>query len=429
MASEPWLAALMHEVQLAIRQTTDSRSLWSLAGIAVRTGQRMGIHRDSISHNLSVFEAEIRRRVWWQIAFFDGRAAEVCGLGMNMKTLWDTKPPLNLNDSEMSPDMTELPPENERPTEVMFLMLRSTLGRIFREMKSNKKIFESNWLLAEGTEMCDSLENLLQQKFLRYCDPLVPLHLFIGLMGRSVLCSWRVMAQTRLSPEQRAALTQEEKDTLFHHSLKSIEYDNHGHATPSLQRFMWHVNAHFQWHVFIYLLTQLKSRVTGEEVDRAWEQVDKVFEHHPEMINDSKNPLHIAIGNLTIAAWENRKSYLHAHAISLPGGPPRFISMIYQQQKTRSESKSKSPIADITGYASVADQKSSAPSTVYSPQSGANVPEQTTNDTELPFLSDPMVIDLNPIVWSEWDDLLQSYELPAVDSSELWMLDQNKFSA
>jgi hypothetical protein len=52
---------------LSIRQFTDHDTHWVLCGIATKIGQRMGLHRESASASLLVLDAEIRRRLWWQI--------------------------------------------------------------------------------------------------------------------------------------------------------------------------------------------------------------------------------------------------------------------------------------------------------------------------------------------------------------------------
>ena len=56
---------------LAMREHHEAYSIWLLAGLAMRIGQRIGLHRESASREVSVFEAEMRRRLWWQIVIVD----------------------------------------------------------------------------------------------------------------------------------------------------------------------------------------------------------------------------------------------------------------------------------------------------------------------------------------------------------------------
>ena len=50
-----------------MRQNQNAHALWILTGVALRIGQRMGLHVDGATLGLPVFEAEMRRRIWWQI--------------------------------------------------------------------------------------------------------------------------------------------------------------------------------------------------------------------------------------------------------------------------------------------------------------------------------------------------------------------------
>ena len=63
---------------LAVRQYYDSRSLWVLSGIAVRIAQRMGLHKDAAGSELTPFQTEMRRRLWWQIFILDRTTVEWC---------------------------------------------------------------------------------------------------------------------------------------------------------------------------------------------------------------------------------------------------------------------------------------------------------------------------------------------------------------
>lgn len=49
---------------MANRAYTDPRAWWNFTGMAVRTGQRLGLHRDLQIAGLTPFEVEMRRRIW-----------------------------------------------------------------------------------------------------------------------------------------------------------------------------------------------------------------------------------------------------------------------------------------------------------------------------------------------------------------------------
>lgn len=52
---------------LAVRPQYDARTFWTLTGVALRIAQRLGLHRDGNEFGMRPFDAEMRRRLFWQI--------------------------------------------------------------------------------------------------------------------------------------------------------------------------------------------------------------------------------------------------------------------------------------------------------------------------------------------------------------------------
>lgn len=362
---------------LAARKHYDAHAFWILTGSAVRIGQRLGIHRDGSSHNLSPFDTEMRRRVWWQVVFLDGFAAKLCGAGFPAwLAKFDTKLPLNVSDSDLTPDMTEPPPERAGATEMLFCCIRYEVSQAIRKANSfgngghghghghghggeggrgghggghrgghrgghhggpsHTPPFSN--VIAEKDKTIDELEARLQDKYLQYCDPSIPLHLLSIYVAKSVICTMRLMAHhPRQYPDKGASMPQKERDMLFNESLKMLEYDGIGHSEKLVQRYLWHIHVHFQVDAFIYLLSELRQRERGELVDKAWRQVELAYEFRGEMLNDTKNSLYFALGNLVLKAWEKREESAGTSANSRNSPdqvtPPRFISILRSQRQ------------------------------------------------------------------------------------------------
>ena len=91
--------------QLCLRSHNDSRSTWTLLGLAVRIGQALELHSDSPSFSATPFEMEIRRRVWWQIIVLDGMHSEDRATGMILHPdMYDSKMPTIINDDLLHPE-------------------------------------------------------------------------------------------------------------------------------------------------------------------------------------------------------------------------------------------------------------------------------------------------------------------------------------
>lgn len=120
---------------LGLHRRHDSpRFVWMMFGLLTRMAQYLGLHRDG-SHlpHLSVYEVEMRRRVWWTMCLIDQKTAEDQGTHMNYASLdFDTKPPLNINDSDINPQTTAVPPERHGVTDMTFARVSVALTETHR---------------------------------------------------------------------------------------------------------------------------------------------------------------------------------------------------------------------------------------------------------------------------------------------------------
>jgi hypothetical protein len=90
----------------------------------------MGLHRESASAPLSVLDAEIRRRLWWEILTPEAQSSFLSGSGI--PTAVPSYRPsrlLNVNDSDLSPCMREPPVEQAAITEMLFCCIQYKMGR------------------------------------------------------------------------------------------------------------------------------------------------------------------------------------------------------------------------------------------------------------------------------------------------------------
>ena len=416
--------------------------------------QRLGIHKDGAQFNLPPFETEMRRRLWWQIIHIDVRASEVAGAGIMTVAIGDIKRPLNVNDEDMSPDMLSPPVEHEGPTEMCFVLLRCSIGRYFRYLfrpvgSPIEPGVEYEFAHPEKTmdQLMEEFEAYIQEKFLINADPLVPIQFFTSMVARAIMCSWKVMNALRKAAEAPSNMSQANRDLLFEEALKGIEYDNLGHTNKSTQRFMWHIASHFQWHSLISLLHELRARPSGELVERAWGQVAETYKNRPELMK-IKNPLHAAIGRLTMAAWRIREDYytrLHKAPIPTPAYIVALRQQLLAREGARDRSTTGSIISQDIGSGSDFVNMMSANTSV----SPATMPDNPPafkfdsfspsgmTDTGASFSTGPVSVariesDLsnedwfntplspnsesafNPgqMDWSMWGTLLQDYELP-----------------
>ena len=410
-----------------MRPRRDSGTLWTLTGTIIRIAQRAGLHRDGISLGVEPWSTEIRNRLWWQIVLLDGRTTELSGFGKSISApLYDAKMPLNINDSDLDPSMTSLPQERVGATEMMYCCICYEVGNFFRETRAHLA-FQVDWndintpqILAKRDAAIDELEQRLEDKFLRYCDPLIPLHQLCSILGRAAIATIRVMVHHPSQYKDKGvSLPQSERDMLFKYSLKILEYENMAHTTKRLRKYIWSIQNHFAWHPVICLLGELRRRKTGGDAEEAWAQIEELFAHRPEMLEVRSKPLHTVLGNLALKAWDARQQGLGRCERGQPlPNTPAFIKTI-QEQRARSmhnpshEQESRPAympdLPDTTGLRSLdgSDQGTKV-----------NVLGDPDNGT---FDNSGMIPDPSPMDWSQWDNLFfQNFDYqPDTDDAEL----------
>ncbi|KAF4894637.1 Transcription factor vrtR1 [Colletotrichum fructicola] len=84
---------------LIILRRHDARLSWKLSGLAIRLSQSVGIHRDGCTLHLPFFEAEMRRRLAWQLCNIDAPAQEdyACDPSMLEMSSFDAGMPINVS--------------------------------------------------------------------------------------------------------------------------------------------------------------------------------------------------------------------------------------------------------------------------------------------------------------------------------------------
>lgn len=98
---------------------SQNHDTWQHLGLLVRMAMTMGLHRDpsEFAHEILPFWAEQRRKLWTTILELDIHMSIQCNLPSCIRDGdFTCRPPRNLNDDELYPNMTELPPS--KPIEV-----------------------------------------------------------------------------------------------------------------------------------------------------------------------------------------------------------------------------------------------------------------------------------------------------------------------
>lgn len=152
----------------------DPHTFWMMTGVAVRIAQRMGLHRDGETLGLPPFEVQMRRRLFWQLIPLEGFAGQHSGTGICMPpSSWDIKKPMNINDDQIYPGMTQQPEEQKGATDMFYCLARAELSEYYSKTARMQDGHGPSFHLRSAEEtmaLIDKVEEVFETKFLRYCD-------------------------------------------------------------------------------------------------------------------------------------------------------------------------------------------------------------------------------------------------------------------
>jgi hypothetical protein len=169
------------------------------------------------------------------------------------------------------------------------------------------------------------------------------------------------------------------------------------------------------------VLTELRSRKSGHEAERAWEQVEEVFHHHPEMMFHHEYALYVAVRSLTLRAWDSREAELRR--LNIPFDTPEMISQLRVKKingmRTSAAGAYSSDQSSIAVTMSIESENTakSQPASPYTntwPTGTAEGAGMTPGDGAV-VLNESN--DLSPVDWEQWDSLLRTMDIPDVDAS------------
>lgn len=392
-----------------MRAFSDPQTIWTLTGISLRIAQRIGIHRDGSGYGLSIFETEMRRRLWFQLMILDATSAQFCGVASTPTLInADTQPPMNANDSDLDPRMKEPTCEKEGPTEMIFCLTRSEFGRWLQRWNKDARGFNSPWSfltsssmsLREKDKAISELEISMEQNYLRYCDQSIPLHLAATLMARSAIHYTKLMAHhPRQYQDPNTRIPEVEKNTIFENCLRMAEYANYAQTNPDVQRFSWHIVNHMPWDAMIFMLSEMRNRTDLEEKNKVWQLIGNIYSRHVrQMRKNAQMPLHTALQNLIAKAWRAYIEECNLHQRT-PTSCPTIVAKLLEDSKGSTVTQAAEP-----------DPGTKKQGAFFQDQPGTSDVDFGAEPTNFDFL-----LTDSPMAWNEWENLLGKFQESLVD--------------
>ncbi len=304
-----------------------------MLGVAIRIAQRMGIHSESALAKCTAVEAEMRRRLWWSLILFDTRISEIA----NSKTAtlhptWDCKIPLNVNDSDLRPEMKEPPAIQGTSTEALFAVVRSELGDFIRHTLFHLD-FTSPALKPLAKHLRDTaapdggelvkLEEIIEDQYLKSCDQENPLHFMTIWITRAYLAKCRLLEHHSRYSSSSTRRTEAQRDTATSYALRMLECDTKIMTSSLTKGFLWLNHFHFPFPAYIQIVQDLRRRPISEQARQAWEVMSDNYEAWFSSLSSDDSPFFPIFTKIVLQAWGACEA---ASRETLT--PPRIVSSI-----------------------------------------------------------------------------------------------------
>ncbi|KAI0486660.1 hypothetical protein F4859DRAFT_466453 [Xylaria cf. heliscus] len=294
--------------QEIVKEEDGQRASWTLAGLLTRIATGMGLHRDG-SHfpNVPPFDAEIRRRVWYNLCFLDSRVGDcqVFNVGIT-ENLFDTKPPSNLNDTDITPDMTFLPASKDGCTDSTLCILRCKIwhfARGFRSLIATEPVSNESTLIHQLKSLTE-IRKIMAKELKQYLKSgNSQFHLLIRTTIAVELTRFDHIihvANNFKSPDGR-----DESHKAFALAIASLEHIFRLTEQPATAQWNWYLYSFVQWHTMSTVLVRLSTSPWGPMSEAAWALAKKAFVHLSEGM--SRDPMRQPLPDLMRSVARHRE--------------------------------------------------------------------------------------------------------------------------
>ena len=259
-----------------LRGARDADFVWTMVAAVHRLAQGLGIHRDGTHFGLTPFETEMRRRLWWSIYLLDTQSAESYPTGsLISEGSYDTRLPLNINDSDIAPESTAVPEEQVGFSDMTFCLIRCEMTVLVRRTINTGSPAHKEQDLEKCLQDLENVHIRLHERYLRFCNVSIPIQWTTATVIRLALArlwlvthlpSWKLDDLASVSPK---------RGPLFLTAIEVVEFAYLLETDPRTSKWSWLFETYMQWHAVTFVLAGMCVQDPSPETDRAWAIVNQ----------------------------------------------------------------------------------------------------------------------------------------------------------
>ncbi|KAK9851300.1 Fungal transcriptional regulatory protein [Penicillium brevicompactum] len=258
---------------LCCRVGGDTRLVWAESAVVIRLAQAQGVHRDGTNFRLSPFDIEIRRRLWWHICMLDMLSSRDQGVDTQIRPeMFDTKFPINIDDHDLTPQMTQQPESKTGFTNITICVMNCS---IMTEMLWSPHSGDSNESTQDKTTHITALGKRLHEQYLDHFNLDIPIHwVFATIVRLQLSQAW--LAAHFQSGQNPQILRHD--DRVFQMAVEILQFAYLLQTNEATSQWSWLCKSHKEWHVVAFILSELCVRPLNPETDSAWDVVKNMYD-------------------------------------------------------------------------------------------------------------------------------------------------------
>ena len=260
--------------------------------MATRIARGSGLHQDGDGRAFSAFEAEMRRRLWWQILTLDLRICLDRGVeSMFVEGSYNTMIPCNINDEDFSYDSQHPLPTRAGPTEMTLSLLSMDALCTNRKIQSGPSDGEhENLTLSQKEDLIRCYTERVKSIYLADADFSDQKSTLPRLMAHYWMCKMRLVLYYPLQHRVPSHRLQSRTHGL-QTALTFLDVNEYIEQDPSSAAFSWLFKSYVPWHAVAVILAELCHQPHGALADRAWEMVQSRVADWDSRAGDAKEAM------------------------------------------------------------------------------------------------------------------------------------------
>ena len=337
------------------RRHDSPRLVYMLVGLLIRMSQFLGLQRDGARFsNLSPFEVEMRRRVWWTVSMLDLRASEDQGCEIAIAHgSFDTKIPLNYNEADLDSESKQLPTERHGVTDMSFTRISAGMTEIMRQMTMAINTENSVAGLQDQSRLVNEIYQKFEQEYLQYTTEAggivywVAVSLARLIMAKMTLIVFLPVLLT--SPAEH--ISDEIRTKLLVSAVEVAEYNHALNAEEGCRGWRWIYQSHTHWHAIVFLLLEISRRPWSPFIERAWTALHSPWLIPAQTPADNRILIWIPLRKLMVKAGKHRDKELRRLR-----SQPEAVARLEMEDEKIPLPSSLAIVAEISGKNTFRDQ-------------------------------------------------------------------------